>query len=160
MCPSTAECMCGRPESTQKASFARVGNSMQSVLSVRFFSRSRTASAAPAGTRVWAGAAQKVRRQTRHAVKRTLCIELQKAASVRRASTWTDGHLSMGADALSASAASRKQACSSAILLDSFRAAIWSAHLSVVSWPWPLHPTIVLHLLRVAVCQVGFGRRE
>ena len=41
--------MCGRPERTQKASFARVGNSMQSVLSVRFFSRSRTASAAPAG---------------------------------------------------------------------------------------------------------------
>ena len=87
-------------------------------------------------------------------------IELQKAASVRRASTWTDGYLSMGADALSASAASRKQACSSGITLDSFRAAMRSAHLSVVFWSWPLHPTIVLHLLRVAVCQVGFGRRE
>ena len=46
--------------------------------------------------RLWAGAAQKVRPQSRNAVTRTLCIESRSPASVRRASTWTDGHLMMG----------------------------------------------------------------
>ena len=46
--------------------------------------------------RPWAGAAQKVRPQSRNAVTRTLCIELRSPASVRRASTLTDGHLMMG----------------------------------------------------------------
>ena len=46
--------------------------------------------------RPWAGAAQKVRPQSRNALTRTLCIESRSSASVRRASTRTDGHLMMG----------------------------------------------------------------
>ena len=46
--------------------------------------------------RPWAGAAQKVRPQSRNAVTRTLCIESLSPASVCRASTRTDGHLMMG----------------------------------------------------------------
>ena len=46
--------------------------------------------------RPWAGAAQKVRPQSRNALTRTLCIESRSPASVRRASTRTDGHLMMG----------------------------------------------------------------
>ena len=45
--------------------------------------------------RLWAGAAQKVRPQSRNAVTRTLCIESRSPASVRRASTRADGHLMM-----------------------------------------------------------------
>ena len=46
----------------------------------------------------WAvtSAAQKVRSQSRNALTRTLCIESRSPASVRRASTRTDGHLMMG----------------------------------------------------------------
>ena len=46
--------------------------------------------------RPWAGAAQKVRPQSRNAVTRTLCTRLKSSSPVRRASTWTDGHLMMG----------------------------------------------------------------
>ena len=46
--------------------------------------------------RPWAGAAQKVRLQSRNALTRTLCIESRSPASVRRASTRADGHLMMG----------------------------------------------------------------
>ena len=46
--------------------------------------------------RSWASAAQKVRPQSRNAVTRTLCTRLKNSSPVRRASTWTDGHLMMG----------------------------------------------------------------
>ena len=46
--------------------------------------------------RPWAGAAQKVRPQSRNAVTRTLSTRPCQRASVRRASTRTDGHLMMG----------------------------------------------------------------
>ena len=95
--------------------------------------------------RPWAGAAQKVRPQSRNAVTRTLCIESRSPASVRRASTWTDGHLMMGCGRARRAAAWERLQHSRAIRSASRRVEIGSARSTMTKIP---SCSRALHVLR------------